>query len=143
MALVEYYGARAVFTNCIVWGNGSAFATNTDGVVDISYSDIQKVWPGVANIFSDPQFLAPAALNFQLSPSSPCIDTGIFAGVTNDCIGEVRPYGAAVDMGAYEFVPEPVAAGTTTAVCCLLFGRRRNAIHAHHAASATPAPETP
>jgi len=40
--------------------------------------------------------------------SSPCIDTGIFTDVTYDCIGNTRPYGDNVDLGAYEFVPEPV-----------------------------------
>jgi len=90
-----------ILTNCIVWDNiGDNFSGT--GTKLIRYSDIEGGYPGTGNIDADPDF----DVNYKLMGTSPCIDTGIFIGVTHDCIGETRPYGDKVDMGAYEFVPE-------------------------------------
>ncbi|MCK5852120.1 hypothetical protein KAH27_03735 [bacterium] len=89
-------------TNCIVWDNiGDDFSGS--GTKNIGYSDIEGGFTGEGNINVNPDF----DVNYTLMASSPCIDTGVFIGVTYDCIGETRPYGDKVDMGAYEFIPEP------------------------------------
>jgi parallel beta-helix repeat protein len=50
----------------------------------------------------DPQFLDPTSGNFALSPYSPAIDKGI-SGLTNrDILGNPRPIGSGIDIGAFE-----------------------------------------
>ena len=91
--------------NCIVWGHlGDQVSTNSTA----EFCDIQGGFPGAYNITNDPLFINPLALNYQVSDISESIDKGRTLGsVTNDCIGEPRPYGGGWDMGAYEFIPEP------------------------------------
>ena len=63
---------------------------------------------GEGCISNDPQFAGPA--DFHLLTGSPCIDTGTsqpwMAGAT-DLDGNPRSTDGLVDMGCYEFVPEP------------------------------------
>jgi hypothetical protein len=58
-------------------------------------------------LFADP---APPAVDYHLLEGSPCIDAGTnlpwMAGAT-DLDGNPRIIGGRVDMGCYEFVPEP------------------------------------
>ncbi|MCX7003256.1 MAG: hypothetical protein NTV22_08290 [bacterium] len=98
----------AYLTNCIVWGNVGAQLSGT-GTKGVYYSDVQGGSAGAGNLDANPLFAGPAVFNYQLTAPSPCINTGIFINVTNDCIGMPRPVGAGVDLGAYEFVPEPAA----------------------------------
>lgn len=53
-----------------------------------------------------PDFVNPAAFNFQLQTNSPCIDVGrdVSSVVTRDILGVPRPQGMAFDLGAYESV---------------------------------------
>ena len=78
---------------------------------------------GTGCIDSDPLFLNPALPagadgiyatsddGLQLIESSPSVDTGITSavpvGITHDLIGNPRIVGGTVDMGCYEFIPEP------------------------------------
>ena len=58
------------------------------------------------NVFSaDPLFANPNASDFHLLYGSPCIDAGMtnYGGGTVDMDGELRPFGAAIDIGADEF----------------------------------------
>ena len=91
------------------------------------YSNIEggsgESYFGTGCIDSDPLFLNPALPvgpdgiyatsddGLQLTESSPSVDTGITSAVpavlTHDLIGNVRIYGGEVDMGCYEFIPEP------------------------------------
>ena len=91
--------------NCIVWGHlGEQISSNAT----VFYSDIQGGFPGLGNITNDPLFVDPTALNYQVQLGSETIDTGMtLVNVTNDCIGNPRPYDGDWDMGAYEVVPEP------------------------------------
>jgi len=103
------YGANPItLTNCIVWGN---VGDQLSGVHphNVHYSNIQDGHAGTSNINENPLFVNPSAGDYSLSSGSPCIDTGFpLSQITNDCIGAARPYDLAWDMGAYEFVPEPL-----------------------------------
>ena len=98
-------GSPASLQNCIVWGHlGEQVSTNATAV----FCDIQGGFSGPFNITNDPLFVNPAELDFQVLGGSASIDSGMtLISVTNDCIGEARPYDGAWDMGAYEFIPEP------------------------------------
>ena len=62
-------------------------------------------WEG--NIFADPQFIS--ASDLRLHQTSPCIDAGAnaFAPMPYDLDGNPRIIDGIVDMGAYEYIPEP------------------------------------
>jgi predicted outer membrane repeat protein len=59
----------------------------------------------------DPKFVDPAKGDYHLSPGSAAIDAGANVGVSTDIDGEMRPNGAAPDLGADEYWPStlPVA----------------------------------
>jgi hypothetical protein len=72
------------------------------------------------NIFGDdPQFINPAQNNFRLKTISPCIDTGMtsdglkadFDGIQRSlkAVEQLRGDGSGTDVGAFEFIPTPVA----------------------------------
>jgi predicted outer membrane repeat protein len=112
-----------IVINSIIWGNtatsGTEFYLN-NSVLGISFSAFD---PGVennniqllgstssvfeeGNIYEDPLFMDE--VDYQLSPDSPCIDSGTdqIELPDFDLEGHPRVIGAAPDMGAYEFVPE-------------------------------------
>ncbi|MCC7353067.1 MAG: hypothetical protein IT330_04855 [Anaerolineae bacterium] len=60
------------------------------------------------DITGNPHFVNPAALDYHISPASEAIDQGMNARVTTDIDGQRRPYGTGFDIGADEFVPEPL-----------------------------------
>jgi hypothetical protein len=117
-----------VLRNCVVWGNAqgqSGPITNLSGsTTTMTYSDMQGGAAGVGNIQIDPQFLDT---NLMISDTSPCVDVGSNAYVTEstDINGSTRIAdgdangSAIVDMGAYEIqpsvtgTPEVAAAGAT------------------------------
>ena len=45
--------------NCILWDGGDEIFKQSGSKVDITYSDIQGVWPGEGNIDADPCFAEP------------------------------------------------------------------------------------
>jgi hypothetical protein len=99
-------GSTPVLESCIVWGHSD---TQVVDHATATFCDIQGGFPGAFNITNDPLFANAALMDFQLLEGSPCIDTGAsLAAVTNDCIGNPRPYDGGWDMGAYEFIPEPL-----------------------------------
>jgi len=58
------------------------------------------------SIFADPRLISPASGNLRVKLGSPVVDAGNPAYVTNgetDIDGQLRPLGAAVDIGADEF----------------------------------------
>ena len=55
-----------------------------------------------SNLGSDPHMIDPANGDFTLQGTSPCIDAGVDVGLTTDYAGNSVPYGAGVDIGAYE-----------------------------------------
>jgi len=59
--------------------------------------------PDAAGVSADPVFVTNYT-DLHLQTTSPCKNAGVDVGVTNDYDGRARPMGAAVDIGAYEFV---------------------------------------
>jgi len=87
------YGDEVI--NCILWNNWPDEIGHLETLV--YYSDIEGGWPGEGNIESDPLFVDPDSLDFNLLVDSPCIDTG-------DPGFDVPPGGGRrIDMGAYEY----------------------------------------
>ncbi len=79
---------------------------------------------GSANITNNPAFIDDAG-DYHLRTNSPCIDSGTnMAWMTDarDLDGRARILGGRVDMGAYEFIPEP--AGTVLCVICMALAKR-------------------
>ena len=56
---------------------------------------------------SNPAFVNPAGYDFQLQPTSRCIDSGTAVGLTQDFAGNSVPIGNGVDVGAFEFQARP------------------------------------
>ncbi len=60
------------------------------------------------NLTADPSFVNPAGGDYHLLSGSMAIDAGVtIASVTDDYESNVRPQGAAYDVGAYEFISGP------------------------------------
>ncbi len=66
---------------------------------------------GASCQMGDPIWVNPATADFHLQSTSPAIDNGLATSApAGDFEGNVRPSGCAFDIGAYEFVPLPIAA---------------------------------
>jgi predicted outer membrane repeat protein len=100
--------------NSILWASSavaaSELAASDSSALTVTNCDIDgggSLSAGPTNIDADPQFANPAAGNFALEPTSPCINAGsnaaVPAGVTTDFAGNPRTVGPAVDMGALEY----------------------------------------
>jgi hypothetical protein len=110
-------------SNCIVWGHAGLQVSPGH---EVHYCDIEGGYPGSTHSMSVPPLFAGwAAMDYQLTAGSPCIDTGANVGVYVDCIGTPRPQLGGFDMGAYEFVPEPGSgiAALALAIAAALRGR--------------------
>ncbi len=72
----------------------------------ITYCDTEFPWPGESNLCTNALFMDPAAFNFNLAGSSPCIDAGSNLSWTvageKDLAGNPRVSNGRVDLGAYE-----------------------------------------
>jgi len=99
-----FYGT---VNNCIIWDNTAPESTNYSDSI-ISYSCSYPLPSGTGNISNNPQFIS--ATDFHLQATSPCRDAGTnaYAPMPWDLDGNPRIIDGTVDMGAYEFVPEPV-----------------------------------
>ena len=118
-----YVAGLPTIVNTILWSDAPEEIYIGTGDVDITFSDVQGGWPGLANIVADPRFNDPFAGDFRLQSDSPCIDaadnTAVPAGIVTDLDGNPRFVddpntpdtgvaggaggSAIVDMGAYEF----------------------------------------
>jgi hypothetical protein len=88
-------GGSAVVSNTII-SKSTAPPVTSDGYSSLTASySLSDTTPlaGVNNIFSDPQFVDPVLLNFQLRPGSPAIDAG-------DPAHELDADNTRVDIGA-------------------------------------------
>lgn len=105
-----------IIANCISWSNSGGEIV---GLATVSYSDVEGGFAGEGNIDADPLFVNGS---LALSMISPCIDVGdndaVQAEVTIDLAGNPRLVDGnadeidVVDMGAYEFQPDPGDAPT-------------------------------
>lgn len=82
-----------------VYGNGT------------DYSNYDPQWAN-GNISLDPQFVDRANGDYHLQPTSPAVDAGMDAAVTDaDLAGNARRQGAHTDMGAFESAGPRVVTG--------------------------------
>ena len=91
--------------------------------------ELTNVVDGGGNLFVDPAMIDWQNGNFRIPYSSPCVNAGsnlAWTAFATDLDGNDRVTGGTVDMGAYEAVPEPVAAASLFVIgCSLLVVRRR------------------
>ena len=88
--------------NCIVWRNGGPEIEGSHA--NVSYCDVQDGWPGTGNIDADPLFSRPGLSDYHILPASPCVDAARNTSVVSDIDGEIRPAGAAPDIGSDEVI---------------------------------------
>jgi hypothetical protein len=69
----------------------------------IDWGGTGKIITGSANIWGDPAFVDPATDDYHITFGSAAVDAGVNAGVSTDIDGQVRPVGAAYDIGADEW----------------------------------------
>ena len=99
-------------TNCIIYYNSAPSGHNWYNLTKTNYVYCCTTPEpgGVGNITNAPMFVNIGAANYHLLEGSPCIDAGTnlpwMIGAT-DLDGNPRIYDGTVDMGAYEFIPEP------------------------------------
>lgn len=108
--------ASLTMKNVALWGNASPYGgdlrCSVKSEVHGTHCNIGDIYGTLTtsnNIISvDPLFANPEAGDFHLLYGSPCIDAGMtnYTGGTVDMDGEPRPFGAAMDIGADEFVDE-------------------------------------
>lgn len=112
---VAVAATEATLTNCLIWGNDGG-GLNRDHIEVllgdppvVTFSDVEESWPGEGNLDVDPMFTDSLNGDYSLACGSPLIDQGIVdapAQSVTDLPGNPRAIGDAVDLGAYEFVPE-------------------------------------
>ncbi|MCH8343894.1 MAG: hypothetical protein IH983_07890 [Planctomycetes bacterium] len=128
--------SQATLENCIVWGNNPLQIETDDSGVVVAYSDVEGDWFGTGNIDADPLFVDPGNGDFTLKSCSPAVDAADNDALQPD-FGDLDEDGdpdettpvdldlnerridnpavedtgngiaPIVDMGAYEFVPDP------------------------------------
>ena len=136
-----------VYGNLIA-GTANAFKVGGSGAFDADYnfyltdpifrlSDGSTLtlaqWQALGNdahgLDGEPMFADPASGDYSLLAGSPAIDKvlldPISMGILLDHAGNPRLFGVAADMGAYEYIPEPAAAGLLCLIAPILLKRRR------------------
>ena len=91
------YGIRAHVNS-----SGTLDYNNVWGNTTLDYDLPGSLQPGSHSLQQDPQLANPAAQDFQLQAWSPCINSGLSAGIIEDFDRNPRPVGPGYDMGAYE-----------------------------------------
>ena len=96
----------AAVRNSIVWGNEGG-EEQVEGLCKPTYALVSgPVPPGAGNLMGDPDFVDPAAGNFDIGNASDAIDRGDpESGPTLDIHRERRGEGELADLGADEYVP--------------------------------------
>ncbi len=114
---IDFFGSGATtyFENTVLYFNNALSNGNNyiGGSLRFLYSctspDVPAQQDGGGNISSNPQFVSVS--NFNLATNSPCLNVGTnmaWMFGAKDLTGNPRISAGIVDMGAYEFVPEPV-----------------------------------
>ena len=97
-----------VLTDDIFWNDSAGYGFGEISNDNVTFSGNSV--PAITDCdvaASDPLFINTVAGNFQLQPTSPCIDVGddsdpLLSGVTTDLAGNSRIIDGVVDLGAYE-----------------------------------------
>lgn len=121
-AISAYSGSTVVSKNNIFNISGSSKAYSTSGTLTSDYNTFNTQYSGFINgygslsawrsasgqdmhsMVATPQFVNPAAGNFSLQPSSPCINAGVVCGYSQDFFGNAVPFGNSSDIGYYEHI---------------------------------------
>lgn len=120
--LLNELGSTAILTNSIAWDNSAPSHPQIGnfGAINVSYSDVQGGFPGIANLNVDPAFKDEFNGDYRLSPASPLVDAGdasllppdvldldgdgdISEFIPSEIEGHARVLCSDVDMGAFEF----------------------------------------
>ena len=115
--------------NCILYFNEpDNYTTNA---TDVTYQNCCATPPIAGALDAGGNISANPLLDadYSLTEPSPCRDTGTnmpWMTGAKDLAGDVRIYNGIVDMGAYEFVPEPAATALFVICYSLLIIRRRS-----------------
>lgn len=133
----NHSGATINVTNSIVWGSNAAKNILNQATLNATYSNILQpsgVYAGTGNINEDPMFENAPEDNYLPSSCSFVIDAGNDTNINNapsgsgtlDILDNLRIYGDAVDMGAYESqtegpTPPPVLVAPSPQTVCLGF----------------------
>jgi parallel beta-helix repeat protein len=112
----EYGAEGGTFINSIVFGNsdenwefdgfyGLHFTNCCTDPIPTNYITTFSSMSAAETFTNDPRFVNPAAGDYHLQSSSPCINSGKNSDVTanTDVDGNPRVKGGTVDIGAYEF----------------------------------------
>ena len=115
---IDFFGSGATtfYENTVLYFNNAL--SNGNNYIGASlrflYScttpDVPAQQDGGGNIFSNPQFVNVTSGNYNLDTNSPCLNVGtnmLWMIGAKDLSGNPRIFAGIVDMGAYEFVPEP------------------------------------
>ena len=89
-----YFDGPGKVDSAIVWENFPDQIVDHFGMT-VVYTNVQHGWPGTGNTNENPWFWDPAAFDFNLLPTSGCIDKG------NPAVED--PDGTRCDMGALPF----------------------------------------
>lgn len=112
--LIKGVGTAEVRNNIFHVENGSAYVATDGGASMNQFTLSNNLYYGngsgpaadATKVNADPLFVNPAARNFRVQAASLAIDKGssaVSTVVTKDRDGGSRPYGAAIDIGAYEY----------------------------------------
>ncbi|MCX7848577.1 MAG: hypothetical protein N2595_11195, partial [bacterium] len=98
--------------NAILYYNTPGNFTRRGRTVRVTASCVTPRTAGTGILTSPPRFLDSGANDFRLAPDSACIDAAImlpWMARSRDLYGTPRVIGAAPDIGACEFTPEPAS----------------------------------
>ena len=103
-------GGAGTVQNCILWNNNNG---NTFDEKTINRYNCIENWASHTNgiITSNPNFRDAISGDYRLESFSPCCDAGTnmsWMWTSTDLDGNPRITAGIVDMGAYEYIPEPV-----------------------------------
>ena len=112
---IQYFGGGVVcyeggtVINSILWNNSNA---NVLSSRSFNYYNCIENWENLVNgiITNKPEFIDAAAGDYRLKSFSPCINAGTnmsWMWTATDLDGNPRITDGTVDMGAYEYLPEP------------------------------------